>query len=69
MLPFNKRSREVQAKGLLTSMGFERPRVDIRDVIASSGAGPNNKAGIHVYEAVMTLVDPPQDVERLLCLT
>lgn len=33
VLPFNKRSAEVQAKGLLTSMGFERPKEDIKEAI------------------------------------
>ena len=62
VLPFNKRSTEVQAKGLLTSMGFERPKDDIKEAIIS-GADVYNKGGIHVYEAIMTGADPLQDFE------
>ena len=33
VLSFHKNNREIQGKGLLTSMGFERPKDDIKDAI------------------------------------
>ena len=37
VLPFSKYSSEVSSKGLLTSMGFERPKDDIRNEINKLG--------------------------------
>jgi hypothetical protein len=66
LLPFNKRSAEVQARGLLTSMGFERPKEDIRKAVVR-GANVYNRGGVHVYEAIMTGVDPPQNFDIRPC--
>jgi hypothetical protein len=56
VMPFSKRSKEIQGKGLLTSMGFERPKEDIKDAVISS-----TKISVHpvpVYESIMTGLDP-----------
>jgi len=57
VLPFNKGSKEVQAKGLLTCMGFERPKDDIRRALASDDI-PCTEKGMQVYESIITGIDP-----------
>jgi hypothetical protein len=56
IMPFNKRSKEVHMKGLLTSMGFERPKEDIKKAVATAAA-PNDN--LQVHECIMTGIDPP----------
>ena len=65
VLPFHKRN-EIMSKGLLTCMGFERPKDDIRAaVISNPFGGARNTSSkiqktkdIQTYEAIMTGVDP-----------
>ncbi len=52
VLPFTKSSVEVGRKGLLTSMGFERPKEDIKK------PATHPRAFTSVYECIMTGVDP-----------
>lgn len=54
VLPFNKRSKEVQAKGLLTSMGFERPKDDIINALLDD----RGTSRPQVYESIMAGIDP-----------
>jgi hypothetical protein len=49
ILPFVKSSVEVKQKGMLTSMGFEKPKEDIKKKCAPATS---------VYESIMTGVDP-----------
>ena len=56
VLPFHKRN-EIMSKGLLTCMGFERPKDDIRAAVISSSKIRRTK-DIQTYEAIMTGVDP-----------
>jgi RNA polymerase Rpb1, domain 5 len=55
VLSFMKNSTEVQNKGIMTSMGFERPRDDIRRSIISRDQG---QEATSVYECMITGVDP-----------
>ena len=57
VLSVDKRSTEVKAKGLLTCMGFERPKDDIKDAIVSS-ADTDKGGRLQVYESIMTGMDP-----------
>ena len=60
VLPFSKHSSEVSSKGLLTSMGFERPKDDIQKEIKR--AMKSRSAELHVesvYEHIITGKDPP----------
>ena len=54
LLPFAKNSVEVRDKGLLSSMGFERPKEDIKRAIA----GRANFGTTSVYESIITGSDP-----------
>lgn len=54
LLPFTKNSAEVRNKGLLSSMGFERPKEDIKKVIAGRG----DFGATSVYEYIITGSDP-----------
>ena len=56
VLPFHKRN-EIMSKGLLTCMGFERPKDDIRAAVISSSKIRRTK-DIQIYEAIMTGMDP-----------
>ena len=56
VLPFHKRD-EIKSKGLLTCMGFERPKDDIRAAVISHSKIQITK-NIQIYEAIMTGVDP-----------
>ena len=56
VLPFHKRN-EIMSKGLLTCMGFERPKDDIRAAVISSSKIRKTK-DVQTYEAIMTGVDP-----------
>ena len=56
VLPFHKRN-EIMSKGLLTCMGFERPKDDIRAAVISNSKIRKTK-DIQTYEAIMTGVDP-----------
>jgi RNA polymerase Rpb1, domain 5 len=68
VLPFHKRSKEIQDKGLLTSMGFERPKEDIKEAVASGSRAADRSAigndnpqppvRVSVYESIMTGLDP-----------
>ena len=49
VLPFSKSSQEVSAKGLLASMGFERPKNDIRRELIRGGT-----TGSSIYDSIMT---------------
>lgn len=49
IMPFTKNSIEVANKGLLTSMGFERPRDDIRKALVNK-----NTNSYSVYESIIT---------------
>jgi RNA polymerase Rpb1, domain 5 len=49
VLAFTKNSIEVVNKGILTSMGFERPRDDIRRALIGKGANTTS-----VYESIIT---------------
>lgn len=49
IMPFTKSSIEVANKGLLTSMGFERPRDDIRKALVNQ-----NTNSYSVYESIIT---------------
>ena len=65
VLPFHKRN-EIMSKGLLTCMGFERPKDDIRAAVISNSEIQRTKDihpfggawGKGTYEAIMTGVDP-----------
>ena len=58
VLSFSKHSREVGRKGLLTSMGFERPKEDVkRELARSRSKGP---AGSSVYGSIIVGEDPDQ---------
>jgi RNA polymerase Rpb1, domain 5 len=50
LLPFTKNSAEVRSKGLLSSMGFERPKEDIKKAIAGRG----DFGTTSVYESIIT---------------
>lgn len=54
LLPFTKNSAEVRSKGLLSSMGFERPKEDIKKAIA----GRADFGATSVYESIITGSDP-----------
>lgn len=56
VLPFHKRN-EIMSKGLLTCMGFERPKDDIRAAVISDSKIRKTK-DVQTYEAIMTGVDP-----------
>ena len=56
VLPFSKRSKEIHGKGLLTSMGFERPKEDIKDAVMNSTGILVHP--VPVYESIMTGLDP-----------
>ena len=56
VLPFHKRN-EIMSKGLLTCMGFERPKDDIRAAVISHLRIRKTK-DVQTYEAIMTGVDP-----------
>ncbi len=56
VLSFMKNSVEVQNKGLLTSMGFERPKEDIKRRIMARAA--TTEHGTSVYESIITGTDP-----------
>ena len=56
VLPFHKRD-EIKSKGLLTCMGFERPKDDIRAAVISNSKIQKTK-NVQIYEAIMTGVDP-----------
>lgn len=52
--PFTKSSVEVINKGLLSSMGFERPKDDIRRTLI----GNTSVAQSSIYESIITGTDP-----------
>ena len=56
VLQFHKRD-EIKSKGLLTCMGFERPKDDIRAAVISHSKIQITK-NIQIYEAIMTGLDP-----------
>ena len=59
LLPFTKNSAEVRNKGLLSSMGFERPKEDIKKAI--SGKNSTEFLGFgttSVYESIITGSSP-----------
>ncbi len=64
VLSFIKNSTEVRKKGLLTSMGFERPKDDIKRQFtthvshALTFANTRESKGPSVYESIITGVDP-----------
>ena len=62
ILSFVKSSVEVRQKGMLTSMGFEKPKEDIKKKCAPTTS---------VYESIMTGVDPTEmfSVASHSCLT
>lgn len=53
VLPFMKNSTEVRNKGLLSSMGFERPKEDIKMTIVNQ-----SRQAKSVYESIITGADP-----------
>lgn len=55
ILPFNKRSKELENKGMLTSMGLERPKDDI--IRYATASAPRAKS-LQVNECIMTGRDP-----------
>ena len=59
VLPFSKHSNEVSNKGLLTSMGFERPKDDIQREINTLGKQHSLAKKSSVYEHIITGKDPP----------
>jgi hypothetical protein len=64
ILPFSKRSSEIRYKGVLTSMGFERPKDDIKREIHAHASGSGQKrstpfASKSVYEYIMNGKDIP----------
>jgi len=64
ILPFSKRSSEIRYKGVLTSMGFERPKDDIKREIHAHTSGSGQKrstpfASKSVYEYIMNGKDIP----------
>ena len=61
VLHFSKYSNEVKSKGLLTSMGFERPKDDIRREINTEKTLISKSRRIgSVYEHIITGMDPPR---------
>ena len=54
LLPFTKNSAEVRNKGLLSSMGFERPKEDIKKAIS----GRADFGTTSVYESIITGSSP-----------
>ncbi len=56
VVPYTKHSIEVRRKGLLTSMGFERPKEDIKHELTSDRRFPSGKKC--VYTSIMTGQDP-----------
>jgi hypothetical protein len=54
LLPFTKTSAEVRNKGLLSSMGFERPKEDIKKAIS----GRADFGTTSVYESIITGSSP-----------
>jgi hypothetical protein len=71
VLPFSKHSSEVSSKGLLTSMGFERPKDDIQREIGRAMKSRSARLGhseLHVesvYEHIITGKDPPSSFRIL----
>jgi hypothetical protein len=63
VLPFSKRSSEIRYKGVLTSMGFERPKDDIKREITNKLKLHSNtqerSATKSVYEYIMNGKDIP----------
>lgn len=62
VLPFYKNTKETYRKGLLTSMGFERPKEDIKLTLTRSNISPCFPVRT-VYESIMTGMDPEYDFE------
>lgn len=60
VLPFVKSSKEVRNKGLLTSMGFERPKDDIKRYLTAS-----TSSHYTVYESIITGVDPDESFKAM----
>ena len=58
VLHFSKYSNEVNRKGLLTSMGFERPKDDIKREINTYSTSTSKRIE-SVYEHIITGKDPP----------
>ena len=54
LMPFTKNSAEVRNKGLLSSMGFERPKEDIKKAIS----GRADFGTTSVYESIITGSSP-----------
>jgi hypothetical protein len=59
VLHFSKFSSEVYSKGLLTSMGFERPKDDIKREISTKHGVTGRVRAESVYEHIITGRDPP----------
>lgn len=62
VLPFYKNTKETYRKGLLTSMGFERPKEDIKLTLTKPNISTCSSVRT-VYESVMTGMDPEYDFE------
>ena len=59
LLPFTKNSAEVRNKGLLSSMGFERPKEDIKKSISGKNSTEFLDFGTtSVYESIITGSSP-----------
>lgn len=59
LLPFTKNSAEVRNKGLLSSMGFERPKEDIKKAISGKNSTEFLDFGTtSVYESIITGSSP-----------
>ena len=65
VLPFSKHSSEVSSKGLLTSMGFERPKDDIQREITGRASTRSRVNVESVYEHIITGKDPPSSFRIL----
>ena len=65
VLPFSKHSNEVSSKGLLTSMGFERPKDDIQREITGKVIKSKSRHMKSVYEHIITGKDAPSSFKIL----
>ena len=65
VLPFSKHSNEVSSKGLLTSMGFERPKDDIQKEITGKVIKSKSMHIKSVYEHIITGKDAPSSFKIL----
>jgi len=70
ILPFSKRSSEIRYKGVLTSMGFERPKDDIKREITNKfklhSDTQERSAAKSVYEYIMNGKDIPVGFDVVL---